>query len=48
MVMVKLPDGKELHVGDGATVLDVAKQIGPGLAKAAIAGKVDGLLCGPQ
>ncbi len=43
MVMVKLPDGKSLPVGDGATVLDVAKQIGPGLAKAAVAGRIDGL-----
>ena len=41
---VKLPDGSDLRVNDGATVLDAAKAIGAGLAKAAIAGKVNGVL----
>ncbi|MGD2111686.1 MAG: TGS domain-containing protein, partial [Phycisphaerae bacterium] len=36
-----MPDGKSVDVADGATVADVAAQIGPGLAKAAIAGRVD-------
>lgn len=44
MANVTLPDGKQLEVADGATVRQVAEQIGPGLAKAAIAGKVDGQL----
>ncbi len=41
-MFVKLPDGsaKELH--DGATIADVAASIGAGLAKAALAGKIDG------
>ncbi len=44
---VKLPDGKEISVGgNGApvTALDVARQIGERLAKAAIAARVDGRL----
>jgi len=44
MGTVKLPDGSVLAVKDGATVLDVAAAIGPGLAKAALAGKVNGVL----
>ena len=44
MLTVKLPDGSDLRVNDGATVLDAAKAIGAGLAKAAIAGKVNGAL----
>ena len=39
---VVLPDGSVREVGDGATIADVAAAIGPGLAKAAIAGKIDG------
>ncbi|AQQ70684.1 Threonine--tRNA ligase 2 [Limihaloglobus sulfuriphilus] len=42
MANVKLPDGKILEVADGATVLDAVKQIGPGLAKAALAAYIDG------
>jgi len=41
---VHLPDGKILSLEDGATSLDVAKQIGPGLARAALAGRIDGRL----
>ena len=41
-VQVTLPDGKKLVATSGSTVLDVVKQIGPGLAKAALAAKVDG------
>ena len=40
MPEVTLPDGKTLTVDAGATVSDVAVEIGPGLAKAAVAGKV--------
>jgi threonyl-tRNA synthetase len=43
-VKVKLPDGSRLEVEDGATVRDVAAAIGPGLARAALAGKVNGRL----
>jgi threonyl-tRNA synthetase len=39
---VQLPDGSQREVPDGATVADVAASIGRGLAKAAIAGKVNG------
>jgi threonyl-tRNA synthetase len=39
---VQLPDGSQREVQDGATVADVAASIGRGLARAAIAGKVNG------
>jgi threonyl-tRNA synthetase len=39
---VQLPDGSQREVPDGATLADVAASIGRGLAKAAIAGKVNG------
>jgi len=41
-VRVTLPDGSVREVAPGTTVLDFAKSIGSGLAKAALAGKVDG------
>lgn len=41
---VYLPDGRELHLQDGATAADAAKAIGPGLAKAAIGAIADGEL----
>jgi threonyl-tRNA synthetase len=43
-VSVSLPDGKVLEMDGGSTVLDVAVRIGPGLAKAAMAGRIDGEL----
>ena len=43
-IQARLPDGKSLELRAGATVLDVAEKIGPGLAKAALAGRVDGRL----
>jgi len=43
-VKVKLPDDSKLEVRNGSTVKDVAEAIGPGLAKAALAGRVDGRL----
>ena len=43
-INVRLPDGKTLTVPHGSTVLSVAQEIGPGLAKAALAGRVDGAL----
>ncbi len=39
---VELPDGKRLTLPDGATGADVAAAIGPGLARAALAIKVNG------
>jgi threonyl-tRNA synthetase len=41
-ITVKLPDGSEKRVAEGATVHDVAAAIGPRLAQAALAGRVDG------
>ena len=41
---VRLPDGSELELEDGATGADAAAAIGSGLAKAALAIKVDGEL----
>jgi threonyl-tRNA synthetase len=41
---VKLPDGSELELPEGASGADAAAAIGPGLAKAALAAKVDGEL----
>jgi len=41
-ITVKLPDGSEKQVPEGATVLDVAAAIGSRLAQAALAGNVDG------
>ncbi len=43
-ITVKLPDGKPLELPDGASGADAAAAIGPGLAKAALAIRVDGEL----
>ncbi|MCK6551863.1 threonine--tRNA ligase, partial [Myxococcota bacterium] len=43
-MQVTLPDGKKREVRDGGTFLDLAKDIGPGLAKAVIAARLDGEL----
>src|SRR5687768_8451657 len=42
MAIVKLPDGSKREVPDGSSVQQVAESIGRGLAKAAVAGRVDG------
>ena len=42
VIKVKLPDDSELELDSGATGADAAAAIGPGLAKAALALKVDG------
>src|SRR5262245_38996963 len=42
MIQVTLPDGSRRDYPGPVTVADVAASIGPGLAKAAIAGKVNG------
>jgi len=44
MVVVRLPDGSEREFDSPVTVAQVAASIGAGLAKAALAGKVDGQL----
>jgi threonyl-tRNA synthetase len=43
-IQVGLPDGRTLTVPAGSTVLEVAGQVGRGLARAALAGRVDGAL----
>src|SRR5690606_24169568 len=44
MVVITLPDGSQRRFDAPVTVAEVAASIGAGLAKAAIAGKVDGRL----
>lgn len=44
MPIITLPDGSQRHFDAPVTVEEVALDIGPGLAKAALAGKVDGQL----
>mgnify|MGYP001473298163 CR=1 FL=1 len=41
-IRITLPDGKELEMPRGATPLEIAEQVGPRLAKAALVAKVDG------
>jgi len=41
-ITVTLPDGTQKQYPSGVTVFDVAESIGSGLARAALAGKVDG------
>jgi threonyl-tRNA synthetase len=42
MIAITLPDGSKREFAQPVTVADVAASIGPGLAKSALAGKVDG------
>jgi len=42
MVSIRLPDGSSRSYDHPVTVAEVAASIGPGLAKAAVAGRVDG------
>jgi threonyl-tRNA synthetase len=44
MIKISLPDGSVREVASGTTPADIAAAIGPGLAKAAIAARVDGEL----
>jgi threonyl-tRNA synthetase len=44
MVKIKLPDGSVKEIGRGSTVGQIAESIGAGLARAAIAGRVNGTL----
>ena len=40
MISIQLPDGSKREFAGPVTVADVAASIGPGLAKAAVAGRV--------
>jgi threonyl-tRNA synthetase len=42
MAKITLPDGSILEVNDGTTARQLAEQIGSGLAKAAVAARIDG------
>ena len=44
MPVITLPDGSQRHFDQAVTVMDVAASIGPGLAKACIAGRINGEL----
>jgi len=44
MPAITLPDGSQKQFDKPVTVMDVAADIGPGLAKATLAGEVDGVL----
>ncbi|MGD9660261.1 MAG: threonine--tRNA ligase [Porticoccaceae bacterium] len=44
MPVITLPDGSQRSFAGAVSVFDVAEDIGPGLAKAALAGKVNGKL----
>ncbi|MCP4433679.1 MAG: threonine--tRNA ligase [Gammaproteobacteria bacterium] len=44
MPQITLPDGSQRHFDLAVSVLDIANDIGAGLAKATLAGKVDGTL----
>ena len=44
MPSIKLPDNSTRNFDDPLSVEDIAKDIGAGLAKAAVAGKIDGKL----
>ncbi|ART79289.1 threonine--tRNA ligase [Oceanisphaera avium] len=44
MPTITLPDGSQRHFEQAVSVMDVAKDIGPGLAKACIAGRINGQL----
>ena len=44
MLVITLPDGTQKRFDAALTVAQIAASIGPGLAKAALAGKVDGVL----
>src|SRR5690606_8792106 len=42
MITITLPDGSRREFDHPVSVMEVAQSIGPGLAKATVAGKVDG------
>ena len=44
MPIVTLPDGSQRTFDEPLSVMQLAESIGPGLAKACVAGKIDGVL----
>ena len=44
MPVITLPDGSQKSFDRPVSVIEIAGAIGPGLAKAALAGEVDGVL----
>ena len=44
MLQITLPDGSKREYEGSITVAGIAESIGPGLAKAALAGRVNGAL----
>ena len=44
MPVITLPDGSQRTFENAVSIMDVALDIGPGLAKATIAGRIDGNL----
>ena len=42
---ILIKDGSKLQVADNASVLEIAKQISEGLARNAVAGKINGQMC---
>ena len=44
MPKVRLPDGSVMEVADGASVAEIARKIGSGLARAAVAARLNGKL----
>src|SRR6187399_847676 len=44
MLQIRLPDGSVKEMPEGSTPANIAAAIGPGLAKAALAARVDGEL----
>ncbi len=44
MPVITLPDGSQRSFSDAVTVMQVAEDIGPGLAKATVAGRINGQL----
>ena len=44
MISITLPDGSQRQFNHPVSIYDIANDIGTGLARAALAGKVDGKL----
>lgn len=44
MPVITLPDGSKREFADAVSVMEVAQDIGPGLAKATLAGRINGVL----
>ncbi|MGL5728371.1 MAG: TGS domain-containing protein, partial [Plesiomonas sp.] len=44
MPVITLPDGSQRQFDHAVSIMDIARDIGPGLAKACIAGRINGEL----